>query len=78
MVAGRMFISSSFSDIPRSPEPMCDHGLYMFDKGQCETTTTMVTLKIRETSRSKKTGLWYTKTNRPKIQADLIEGSAFH
>ena len=29
---GRILISFGFSDLPRAPPPLCDHGLEMFDK----------------------------------------------
>ena len=28
----RILISLGFSDLPRAPAPLCDHGLWMFDK----------------------------------------------
>ena len=36
---GRVLILFGFSDLPRAPAPLCDHGLLMFDKTQGEATT---------------------------------------
>ena len=40
---GLILISFGFSELPRAPAPLCDHGPYSFDKGKCEKTTATTT-----------------------------------
>ena len=44
---GRISILLGFSEPSCAPAPLCDHGLLMFDKSWCETTTTILPLVVR-------------------------------